>query len=94
MERLLGNVRQQRHLHRHMIDMKDGVVDELAQEQLRTLKSEKVKEGLAASDEVVLEFDYPEDKDKQVDSPLQIGYFCLLSSRFHREDTYFFMLLL
>ena len=70
MERLLGNVRQQRHLHRHVIDMKDGVVDELAQEQLKTLKREKVKEGLAASDDVVLEFDYPDDKDKLVDSPL------------------------
>ena len=66
MKRLLGNVRQQRHLHRHMIDMKNGVVDELAQEQLRTLKRESVKEGLAASDDVVLEFDYPEDKDKKV----------------------------
>ena len=62
MEGLLGNVRQQRHLHRHVIDMRDGVVDELAQEQLRTLKRE-------TSDDVVLEFDYPEDKDKQVDSP-------------------------
>ena len=69
MERLLGNVRQQRHLHRHVIDMKDGVVDELAQEQLRTLKREKMKEGLAASDDVVLEFDHLEDRDKQVNSP-------------------------
>ena len=67
MERLLGNIKEQHHLHRHVIDMKDGAVDEMAQEQLKALREEKMQAGL-----IMLQFNYSKDKDKEVNGIIML----------------------
>ena len=62
LKRQLSHVTDERHVHRHIIDMKDGVVDADAQKYLSELKNDKIGEKMAGADDVVLDFEYTEDE--------------------------------
>ncbi len=63
-QRNLANIRQERHLHRHVIDMKAGEVDEGAQQALGKLREEKFAQKISNLESILLKFEYGDDNEE------------------------------